>query len=87
MIMAELRRVKMSSKSKKSTAARVAGESKISWLAGRKNPFREGSAVHKRVELVRKASGRTRDAIEKIRGVRRSTVPNLLRMKIVRAAA
>jgi hypothetical protein len=62
----------------------VADGAKINWLAKAVNPFREGSEVWKRVELVRKNSGKTRETIEKLKGVRVSTVPALVRAGLVR---
>jgi len=56
----------------------------IKWVGP--NEFKEGSDVHARVETVRKAHGKTREAIEKLSGVRTSTVPNLVRMGLCAVA-
>jgi len=63
----------------------IPADAKVTWL-GKANPFRETSEAHGRVELVRKASGKTRATIEKIKGVRATTVQNLLRLKLVKFA-
>lgn len=69
-------------------AAKVAGngrgrgpgidpEAKIVWLSSKENPYREGTGAFKRTELVRKASGKTAATINKISGIKSSTLNTL----------
>jgi hypothetical protein len=62
----------------------IAATAVIKWIGP--NKFKEGSEVHDRVELVRRAAGKTREAIEAIKGVRTTTVPNLVRMGLCAVA-
>ena len=71
-------------KKTKITRVVVSGESKIFWITGKQNPFREGPGAFKRTELVRKASGKAREAI---RGIRVTTIPTLRRRGVIRIAA
>jgi hypothetical protein len=74
----------MSKKSKKTPARPVALDAKIVVLKA-ENPFREGTAVHKRVQAVLACKGKTvEDAVR--RGARRSTVRWCRDHKIVRVA-
>jgi hypothetical protein len=65
--------------------SRIPEDAKITW-AGKENPFKEGSGAYERTELVRKASGKTRGTIDKIKGVRTSTVRTLLNLELVRVS-
>jgi hypothetical protein len=79
---------KAPAKAKKATGngavERIAADAKIVAVKGVENPFREGSGAHERTELVIKNSGKTREAIEKLKGIMSSTVPNLVKAGVVR---
>ena len=63
--------------------ALIPGDAKII-PTGKENPFREGSGAYDRTEKVLKNKGKTRDEIEKLTGILGSTIPNLIKLKVIK---
>ena len=81
--------VKTSARRKVSTSrsvTRVPMGAKIV-MGSEPNNFRKGSGAYKRVETVLKNRGKTREQLERLSGVRSTTVPTVVRMGIMKIAA
>ena len=77
---------KKTAKTANVTAAAIPDDAKIIVVAGAENPFREGTAVYKRVQAVLLSKGKTVEFALK-KGARKSTVKYLRDHKIVKVAA
>jgi hypothetical protein len=67
-----------------SARSRIDLEGTVTWLKGAENPFREGSGSHKRTELVKKNSGKTAEAINKLSGMQSQTLSTLKRKGLIK---
>lgn len=80
---ASVAKTKKASSTNGARRPRLDPEAKVVWVKGAENPFRENSGSYKRVETVKKNSGKTAEAISKLSGILPQTLSTMKRLGLV----
>jgi hypothetical protein len=67
--------------------ARLANSTKIVWIGGNQNPFKVNGPRFKRIQTVRKNSGKTVAQFRAMKGLKRTTLRFALNCGLVKAVA